>query len=251
MEYLAQFFKYDNEMVTCGLTSELNVFYVLNLFNKEKKNIIVLTSSLYEANNYYNLLQTYTEDVLLFITDDFISSLIKAESPELKLTRLNTLEKLKEKNYIIVVNLMAFLKYLPSLKEEEKRHLTLEKNMNIKRDDLIQVLIDNGYHRDVLTNYTGEFSVRGLIVDVFLINEEHPIRIEFDDNIIDNIRYFNESSQSSLKEIDKIVINPVDEIISSEKSSLYDYALKPIVVKIDNPQIMATYKKLQEDIDDV
>ena len=248
MDYLAQYFKYDNETVTCGLTSELNVFYVLNLFKKENKNIIVLTSSLYEANNYYNLFQTYTEDVLLFINDDFISTMIKAQSPELKLTRLNTLEKIDEKPHIIIVNLMAFLKYLPSLKQTAQRHVTIEKGTSIKRDELVSILVDNGYHKDTLTNYTGEFSVRGLIVDVFLINEEHPIRIEFDDNIVDNIRYFNESTQASLKEIDKVVIKPVDEIIDNDKSSIYDYAENPIVVKIDSPQIMASYRKLQEDL---
>ncbi len=248
MEDLAQYFKYDDNTVTCGLTNELNVFYVLNLFNKEKQNIIVLTSSLYEANNYYNLFQTYTSDVLLFINDDFISTMIKASSPELKLTRLNTLEKLEDGPHIIVTNLMAFLKYLPSVKESSQRHVAIEKNMVIKREDLVNLLIQNGYHKDVLTNYTGEFSVRGLIVDVFLINEEHPIRIEFDDNTVESIRYFNESTQTSLKEIDKVVIKPVDEILDTQKSSIYDYAQKPVVVKIDSPQIMASYRQIQEDL---
>lgn len=248
MNNLAKFFKYEDRTVTCGLTNELNVFYVLNLFNQEKKNVIVLTSSLYEANNYYNLFQTYTNDVLLFINDDFVSTMIKAQSPELKLTRLNTLEKLKEGPHIIIVNLMAFLKYLPSLNESAKRQIKLEKGKTIKRDELVNILVENGYHKDVLTNYTGEFSVRGLIVDVFLINEAHPIRIEFDDNVIDNIRYFNESTQSSLKEIPSIVVKPVDEIIEESKNSIYDYALNPIVVKIDSPQIMASYRKLQEDL---
>ncbi len=248
MDYLAKYFKYDNNSVICGLTDELNVFYVLNLFKERKQNIIVLTSSLYEANNYYNLFQTYTSDVLLFISDDFISTMIKASSPELKLTRLNTLEKLSAGPHIIIVNLMAFLKYLPSTDKMAKRHIVLEKGATIKRDDLITVLVENGYHKDTLTNYTGEFSVRGLVVDVFLINEEHPVRIEFDDNIIDNIRYFNENTQGSLKEINKITINPVDEIIDNDKSSIYDYAQNPIVIKIDSPQIMASYRKLAEDL---
>ena len=39
MDFLDDFFVYKNNSVICGLTSELNVFYVLNLFKKQKKNI--------------------------------------------------------------------------------------------------------------------------------------------------------------------------------------------------------------------
>lgn len=248
MDFLGQYFKYDNNTVLCGLTSELNVFYVLGLFKKEKKNIILLTSSLYEANNYFNLLQTYTEDALLFVSDDFLASLIKAASPELKLTRLNTLEKIQEKPHIIVANLMGFLKFLPSFKNAAQRKIELSSKMTIKRDELVEKLVTLGYHKEALTNYTGEFSVRGLIVDVFLINSEHPIRIEFDDDIIDNIRYFDENNQSSLSLTDRVIINPVSEESLDDVSSLYEYAGDPIVIKIDNPQIKASYLKLQEDI---
>ena len=101
MDFLDDFFVYKNNSVICDLTSELNVFYVLNLFKKQKKNIIFLVSSIYEANNYYNLFQTYSDDVLLFLKDEFISDVV-ASSPELKLTRLNTLDKLSSKNYIII-----------------------------------------------------------------------------------------------------------------------------------------------------
>ena len=101
MDFLDNIFTYENNSVICGLTSELNVFYVLNLFKKSQKNIILLTSSIYEANNYYNLLQTYTDKSLLFLMDDFVSSMVAA-SPELKLTRLNTLDKINSSKHIII-----------------------------------------------------------------------------------------------------------------------------------------------------
>ena len=108
----------------------IQFYYIFNLFKKEKKNIIILTSSLYEANNYYNALQTYTDDVLLFVMDDFISSMIKATSPELQLTRLNTLDKLGSKPMIVVSNIMGYLKYLPDIKSRANSYITLEKKKN-------------------------------------------------------------------------------------------------------------------------
>ena len=50
MNFLDEYFKYDLGTVTSGLTHELGVFYILKLQEKLKRNIIVLTSSLYEAN---------------------------------------------------------------------------------------------------------------------------------------------------------------------------------------------------------
>lgn len=246
MDSFSKYFKYDNDTVTCGLTDELNVFYVLNLFRKQNKNIIILTSSLYEANNYYNLLQTYTKDVLLFVMDDFLSSIINTSSPELRLTRLNTLEKLNEGKHIVVTNLMGYLKYLPNHKEQ--RILKIKKGDSLKRKEIIEKLIDYGYRQESLTTQTGEYSVRGMIIDAYLINEEHPIRIEFDGDEIDNIRYYDEETQGSLDKIDSIDIKPISEITTEETSSLYDYANDPIVIKIDEDQITAAYKNTLNEV---
>ena len=248
MNFFNDIFKYDNNIRICGLTDELNVIYLINLFKKEKKNIVVLTSSLYEANNVYNLLQTYTEDVLLFVMDDFISSMIKATSPELQLTRLNTLDRIGNKPYIIVSNIMGYLKYLPSVNEMVNNRIKLEKGTTLKRNDLVSMLDKIGYVRESLTTTTGEYSVRGLIVDIYAINEVHPLRIEFDDDVIDRISYFDEVTQRSLNSIDKTVIKPISENISTNYSSLVDYANNPIIVKIDEKQIKASYNHLLEEI---
>ena len=249
MDFIDSLFDKQNSSVICGLTDELNVFYILNLFKKTNKNIVVLTSSLYEANNYYNLLQTYTSDILLFLMDDFISSMVKTSSPELKLTRLNTLDLISSKKHIIVANLMGFLKYLPNISENASRVLKIGKNDIIKRDLIIEKLIDFGYKKESITTSTGEFSIRGMIIDVFLINEKHPVRIEFDDDKIDNIRYYDEETQRTINQIDLINLKPVSETDDIKSpSSLVDYADEPIVVKIDQNQIRAAYFKLQEDI---
>ena len=54
MNFLSKYFKYENGLVVSGLTKELNIFYVLELFKRENKNIIILTNTLFEANRYYD-----------------------------------------------------------------------------------------------------------------------------------------------------------------------------------------------------
>ncbi len=247
MKFLDEYFKYEIGTEISGLTSELNIFYILKLCEKYDRNIIVLTSSLFEANKIFDSLYKIHENTLLFPMDDFLSSMIIASSPELKYKRLETLDKLKENNkYVIVTNLMGYLKYLPN--KGIKNYLELNIGQEIKRDELISSLSFLGYHRESLVTMSGEYAVRGFIVDMFPIDYDHPIRIEFDGNKIDNIKYFNENSQMSMNLVKSLKIKAIDEMISNDKSSLYEYANEPLVVYVDKSQIDASYTHLYDDI---
>ncbi len=247
MDFLDTIFKYDNDTEISGLTLELCLLYAIKLYKQDSKNVLIVTNSLYEANNFYNCLMTYEKNVLLFPMDDFLSSMIVAESPDLKYKRLETLSFLKDqKKHIVVTNLMGYLKFLTD--KNSVSTFEIKKNLDIKRDDIVLQLEKFGYHRESLVTQTGEYSVRGFIVDIFSIDENHPIRIELDGNFISEIRYFDEDSQLSLNEINDIFIKPVEEIKTDIFSSLYDYANNPKVIFIDINQIKASYLKLQEDI---
>ena len=100
MNFLDEYFKYEIGTEISGLTHELNVFYVQKLCEKYDRNIIVLTSSLFEANKIYDSLVKIHDNTLLFPMDDFLSSMIVASSPELKYKRLETLDKLKSENFL-------------------------------------------------------------------------------------------------------------------------------------------------------
>lgn len=247
MNFLDEYFKYEIGTEISGLTHELNVFYVKKLCEKYDRNIIVLASSLFEANKIYDSLVKIHDNTLLFPMDDFLSSMIVASSPELKYKRLETLDKLKsDKKYIIVTNLMGYLKYLPSA--NIKNYIDIKQNDVIKRDILAEEINKLGYHRESLVTMSGEYAVRGFILDLYPIDYEHPIRIEFDGNIIDNIKYFNENTQMSTEETNKIKIKVIDEMPSDDKNSLFDYAKNPLVVYVDKSQIEATYTHLYDDI---
>jgi len=248
MDFLKDILKFENGKTIIGLTNELNVFFVLETFKKSNKNIIVLTSTLYEANKLYSSLKNHEENTLLFPMDDFLTSVALAVSPELKINRLDTIEKIKHGRNIIVTNLMGYLRFLPDKAKKDKLELKIEKNITINRDKMIEILDNFGYTRESIVTSTGEMAVRGYVVDIFPVHEEHPIRIEFFGNEIESIRYFDETTQLSVNEIDKAVILPYQEIKTNNNSSLYDYAEEPIVFFVDETQIIANYKKLQEEM---
>ncbi len=247
MDFLDEYFKYESGSEISGLTSELSIFYLQKLFEKSKRNIIVLTSSLYEANKIYDNLSRFVLDSYFFPMDDFLSSMIVATSPELKFKRLETLDKIMSiDKKIVVTNLMGYLKFLPSI--DEHNYLEIKVNDVIKRDELVKKITDLGYKIDSLVTASGELAVRGFIVDVFPIEQMHPVRIEFDGNQIESIRYFDESTQLSFGNLNNIKIKAIEELINEKHNSLFDYCENPIVVYIDNTQIKASYLKLQEDI---
>ena len=249
MKFLYDKFLYENNSEVVGLTSELNAFYMLNYFYKNNDNILVVTNTLYEANKYFNILSTYVDNCLLFPMDDFLTSVALAISPEFKIKRLEALNKLStDKKNIVITNLMGLLHFLPNKKNYENFSFTLKKGLKIDRNKLVEVLENFGYNKDVMTSSTGEYAVRGFIIDIFIIDEVHPIRIEFFGDEIDSIRYFDENTQLSINEINEIECLPYKEIETNKKSSIIDYLNNPITFFIDKEQIDTGYKKLLEDI---
>ena len=248
MDFLDKYFKYDNNLTITGLTHELAYLYVAKAFKEKKKNIIVLLSTLYEANNFYSGINSYEKNTFLFPMDDFITSQALAISPELKTTRIDTLEALKNKKGIIVTNLMGYLKFLTDQSVQEKMNIVLKKGDEINREKLIEILNKLDYKRDTIVTTTGEYAVRGFVLDIFVTLEDHPIRVEFFGNTIESIRYFDESTQMSIKEINEIRLVTNGEIKTDKKSSLLDYAKESIVITIDETRIKANYEKLEEEM---
>jgi len=248
VEFLKDVFKFENKKTILGLTKELNIFFILETFKNSSDNVIVLASTLYEANKIYSSLKTYEEDVLLFPMDDFLSSVALAISPELKINRLETLKSLDNKKKIIVTNLMGYLRFLPDKAKKNELEINLKTNSSIDRNLLIDNLINIGYSKETIVTTTGEFAVRGFVIDVFPTHMEHPIRIELFGNEIDSIRIFDETSQLSIEETKECTILPNSEVKTNIHSSLLDYANNPIVFYIDYDQIMANYKKIVEEM---
>lgn len=260
---------YKNGMGITGLTDEFFCVYLNQLLEKEKKNILLVVNSLYEANNIYSSVQNYTNQVHLFPMDDFLTSEAIATSPELEMTRLETLNAtLRNKSGIYITNLMGYLRFLPTKKNYKDSVINLKVNDTIAPKDLTSKLIDIGYERQSLVTKTGEIAVRGFVVDLFPITEEAPIRIEFFGDDIESIRYFDIETQKSDKEISSVQITPVTEFIIQNNHltedlkkqkylpnytdvvSFSDYFDDKIVIYKDYSQLETSFEQIMEEVFD-
>ena len=83
-----------NDIAIKGLNDSGFCHYINEVFINENKNIILLTPTLFEANRLLNILNSYTDKALLFPMDDFLTSMAVAMSPDLEITRLETINNL-------------------------------------------------------------------------------------------------------------------------------------------------------------
>ena len=117
MKFFDKIFEIDdtNDYSVSGLNKELTCINIYDAFIKNNKGVLVVTSSTYMANLLYQTLLNYTNKVLFFPMDDFLTSEAIAISPEFKVERICTLNTLaNDSEYIVVTNLMGALRYLPS-----------------------------------------------------------------------------------------------------------------------------------------
>ena len=247
-----------------GLTTELKGLFLYKKFIKENKNILCVTSSLYEANRLFQVVTNYTDKVCFFPMDDFLTSEALAISPEFKLTRLDTLNKLLDDKNIVITNLMGFLRYLPNYNDYKKSFCKIKLNDEVNIDNLVNNLYKIGYKRESIVTMTGEIAVRGFIIDIFPINMDNPIRIEFWGDTVDRISEFDIDTQMSKGKLEEIIISPTTEFICdkdvdinlkqrdlvkyTDVSSIIDYMDKPIIFFNDREQVNKSYELLVEEM---
>lgn len=139
--------------------------------------------------------------------------------------RIRTLRALKEwdaagadkPDLIVVASVRAALQPLvPGLTEVEPVVLRRAgRGYDLAR--VTERLIDLAYTRVDMVTRRGEFAVRGGILDVFAAVAEHPVRVEFFGDEVEQLREFSVADQRSLPtEIDVVELPPTRELLLTE-----------------------------------
>ena len=244
-----------------GLTDELKCIYISNQYDDNK--ILVVCNSLYEANKFYQNLKNYVDYVYFFPMDDFITSEVLAISPDFKMTRLETLDNIIKNNRgIVVTNLMGYLRFLPTKENFINSYIRLQVGDSIDIKNLTQKFYNIGYERNITVDKTGEMAIRGYVVDIFPINYDNPIRIEFWGDEIESIRFFDINTQLTIDKIDKIEIIPNSEFLINKdidfeynhrdlvkygSSNIYEY-LNGLLFYNELEDLKISYENLLEEV---
>ncbi|MGI5352855.1 transcription-repair coupling factor [Streptomyces sp. CA-250714] len=77
--------------------------------------------------------------------------------------------------------------------------VSLKQGQSADLEETVDALAAAAYARVELVEKRGDFAVRGGILDVFPPTEEHPVRVEFWGDEVEEIRYFKVADQRSLE----------------------------------------------------
>ena len=143
---------------------------------------------------------------------------------------------LKGEALIVLTTAQAAVQKGISPKQFRALSLKLAVGDVIERNDLLEHLVKIGYERTNQVEVQGEFCIRGGIVDIFPVNTHRPYRIEFFDDEVDSIRFFDVDSQTSVDKADRAEILPFDVFNDKHrKSVITEFLPKESVVVMDAP----------------
>src|SRR3546814_18525209 len=80
------------------------------------------------------------------------------------------------------------------------------------------MLAANGYVRTDTVAETGEFAVRGGLLDLFPAGEEHALRLDFFGDEIESVRTFDPTDQRTTGRIEGFTLLPVSEALLDEET---------------------------------
>jgi len=230
---------------------ENSILYLLHYFLTYQENLVLVCPNLYTAQLVYDKLSGILSEkqISFFPQDEFITSELLVSSIELKMERMSTIVSLFDQSPRIVVTHPAGL-MKPELDKEAWKDaiFSLKVGDEINRNEFLTKLFDLGYSQEYTVEKPGDYSVRGGIIDIYLIGEKHPLRLDFFGDEIDTIKRFDIDTQRSFESVNEIWITPFTEFIYQESD--YRKLDKYIKNKVNEVEFSKdTLEKIDKDLE--
>ena len=182
----------------------------------ETSPLLIVTSSSRSAEDLANELRELHNKVLEFPAWETLPHERLSPRSDTVARRLATLADLaapNNENVIVVAPIRAVIhRFIADLASQPLQSLEIGSEVDLTT--LITSLTELAYTRTDLVEKRGEFAVRGGIVDLFLPLSEHPVRIDFFGDEIEELSYFDVASQRTTDPvIGKLAILPCRELL--------------------------------------
>ncbi|MBI5395207.1 MAG: transcription-repair coupling factor [Verrucomicrobia bacterium] len=122
--------------------------------------------------------------------------------------------------------------------------MELRVGREMEMDSLAGKLVRLGYEREAQVQQRGQFAVRGGIFDLFPLDVDTPLRVEFFGDSVESLRRFDVATQVSGERIEAATISPAGEIGLLQQhrewlGDLLDFLPKETLVVLDEPDRLA------------
>ena len=199
-----------------GLTDTLAAFLLAHVQRSVERPLLVVAPDEDRAERWRDDLLAVLGDEIVHYFPAWDSGLYEGNSPAEDITglRLAAAARLQAGGPAVVVAPVAAL-LLPLIPPHalELGTVTLRVGAERDPDGLTAHLADCGFERVPAVDGIGQFSLRGGILDLFPVNAEHPVRLEFFGDEIESIRAFDAGTQRSLHAVDEVAVPPASEVV--------------------------------------
>ena len=242
-------FNIENGIKLSVSNNEIYNQLILYIFFSMQSDLIILVPTLSDANKLFNNLKTYISNVYIFPEDDYLTKKAIASSDDLLFMRMNFLNSIDTNDKkILICHVNSFIKKLPAKSEYLSKSIKLSNGQIIDRSEFLKELDSIGYKKESLVTSVGEYAVRGFVIDVYPFQQDHPVRIDFFDNEISNMSFFDEYSQRTIKDEETILIKPLIDNFNTNVNSIIEYLNKPFTILQDYNQCQNIMKNIVDQI---
>ncbi len=128
------------------------------------------------------------------------------------LARIARTRSSSDKPRILCTTIDALLQRLPPRKFVETESFSAAPGNSVDMNGLAQWLETNGYLRSSTVRDTGEYAVRGGILDLFPPGMPSPLRLDFFGDTLESIRAFDPETQRTTAQLRALDLVPMSEV---------------------------------------
>ncbi len=202
-------------------------FLINGLSNKEKQLVVLLPDSKSVDELKVELTVLGLSDKLLVINE------FRPEPLQETLTEITKRDK-----FILLSTYNILNCDLPSRERVSEQTTHIQVGGSLSFNDVIEYLNLLNYQKDKFVEAPGDYTQRGAIIDFWSYSEKNPVRLEFDGDFLESIRYFDPESQRSIEQVKEITL-------AASLSSSDGGAFTDIFSYFDKPLILASSFELK------
>ena len=244
-----------------GVTGSGKTFTVANVIKELNRQTLVLAHNktlaaqlFLELKDYFpenrveyfvSYYDYYQPEAYIPVTNTYIEKDLSINEEIEKMRLSTTSSLLSGRNDVIVVASVSCLYGIGNPADYKKNTITLNKDSNISRTDLLKKLSHSLYSRAIDEIEPGSFRVKGDIVEIFLSYSDKIIRINFFGDEIEFIEEIYYMPNKIVKKIDSVKIFPAN-MFSTQKEVLNKAMDK---IRIDLGKQVSYFKEISKNLE--
>lgn len=204
-----------------GLSGVHKAHLIHSLCTEKNCGALVIASDEAEAQKLCSDIKAMGTDTVFYPSRDYTFREVEGVSREFEHQRIAALYALQSgKSKVIVACVDAVMQYTIPPQKLKDATVEIKEGAEVSLEKIVASLTSDGYVRVEQVEGTGQFAVRGGILDFFMPSSSQPCRVEFWGDEIDTVSAFDIDTQRRTEKLDGFVITPSCEILVDDIDEL-------------------------------